>query len=207
VDIDPKNPAIGALGRSFSSSPSVVATMAAQEIRGLHQHGVRTAIKHFPGLGSASANTDFARVDVTNTWTDKELEPYRTLIGQHLPDAVMTAHITDRKLDPDLPASLSKAITTGMLRGQLGWDGVVMTDDLGAVAVTSRYHRADAIALAIEAGADLLTFANQASYVPDLAAEVVETIVGLVGAGKLTEARIDQSVARLEHLMATHPSG
>ena len=81
VNVNPKNPAIGALGRSFSADPSIVAAMAEAEIRGLHEAGVRSAIKHFPGLGSAAANTDFAVVDVTETWTMAELEPYETLIG------------------------------------------------------------------------------------------------------------------------------
>ena len=99
---------------------------------------------------------------MTDTWTTAELEPYTKLIGLGLPDAVMVAHILDRKLDPKLIASLSPAIIGGMLRDQLGWTGTVMTDDLGAVAITSQYKRAEAIALAIEAGNDLLTFANQA---------------------------------------------
>jgi beta-N-acetylhexosaminidase len=198
VNVNPSNPAIGALGRSFSSDPAVVAAMAEAEIGGLHAAGVRSAIKHFPGLGSASANTDFAVVDVTRTWTRKELQPYQTLIGAQLPDAIMSGNILNRTLDATRPASLSAATVTGLLRGQLGWKGVVVTDDLGAVAITSRFSRAEAVALAIEAGNDLLLFANQATYVPDLAARLIDTIAGFVASGRISEARIDQSVARLE---------
>jgi beta-N-acetylhexosaminidase len=203
VNVDPDNPAIGALDRSFSADPGVVAAMAEAEIRGLHQRGIRSAIKHFPGLGSATANTDFAAsVDVTNTWTEAELEPYETLIGLGLPDAVMSAHILNRHLDPKLPASLSPAVVDGLLRRRLGWTGAVMTDDLGAAAITSHYQRAEAIALAIEAGNDLLTFANQATYVDDLARRVVAAIVAHVESGRITEARIDESIARLDRLVA-----
>jgi beta-N-acetylhexosaminidase len=200
VDVNPKNPAIGALERSFSSDPSVVAAMADAEIRGLHEHGVRAAIKHFPGLGSATANTDFDDVDVTRTWTDAELEPYRALIAGGVPDAVMTGHIVNDTLDPDVPASLSAATVDGLLRGQLGWTGVVMTDDLGAEAIAGRYERDEAIALAIEAGNDLLLFANQTIYVADLASAVIDTIVGHVVSGRISEGRIDASIERLDLL-------
>lgn len=200
VDVDPTNPAIGALERSFSSDPSIVAAMAEAEIRGLHEAGVRATIKHFPGLGSASANTDFDAVDVTATWTEAELVPFQALITAGLPDAVMSAHILNRHLDPDWPASLSPATIDGLLRQQLGWAGVVVTDDLDAVAITSQFTRPEAIARAIDAGNDLLTFANQAHYFPDLVSQLLDEIVGLVESGRITEARLDQSVTRLETL-------
>ena len=203
VNVNPKNPAIGALGRSFSAHPAVVASMAEAEIRGLHAAGVRSTVKHFPGLGSAAANTDFAVVDVTKTWTAAELEPYRTLIASGVLDAVMSGNIVNRTLDPDgIPASLSAPIIEGSLRGQLGWTGPVVTDDLGAVAITSRFSQADAVARALGAGNDLLVFANQASYVPDLAMRLVDMIEALVAAGHVTEARIDASIARLAVLMS-----
>jgi len=93
-----------------------------------------------------------------------------------------------------------------MLRSRYGWTGAVLTDDLGAVAITSRYKRADAVARAIEAGNDLLVFANQASYVPDLAARLVDTIEGLVTSGRISEARIDTSIARLDRLVGPPPT-
>ena len=202
VNVDPANPAIGALGRSFSSDPAIVAAMAEAEIRGLHEAGVRATLKHFPGLGSASANTDFDAVDVSATWTRAELEPFETLIGAGLPDAIMSAHILNRQLDPELPASLSPATINGLLRQQLGWAGVVMTDDLGAVAITSRFKLLEAAALAIEAGNDLLLFANQAAYVPDLVTRLLDEIGSLVESGRISEARLDESGARLDSLAA-----
>jgi len=200
VNVNPTNPAIGALGRSFSADPSVVAAMAEAEIHGLHEFGIRAAIKHFPGLGSASANTDLAHVDVTKTWTEAELEPFETLIAAGLPDAVMTGHMVNDTLDPGVPASLSVATVDGLLRGQLGWEGAVITDDLGAEAIALRYTREEAVALALEAGNDLLLFANQTIYVPDLAGELVETILELVTTGRISEARIDRSIERIDVL-------
>ena len=200
VNVNPTNPAIGALDRSFSDDPAVVAAMAEAEIHGLHEFGVRAAIKHFPGLGSASANTDFDHVDVTRTWTEEELVPYEVLIAGRLPDAIMTGHMVNDSIDPGIPASLSVETIEGLLRGRLGWTGAVMTDDLGAVAIASRYTQAEAVALALEAGNDLLLFANQVVYVPDLAAELVETIVSLVDSGRISERRIDESIDRLDVL-------
>jgi beta-N-acetylhexosaminidase len=207
VNVNPQNPAIGALGRSFSADPSIVAAMAEAEIRGLHEAGIRATLKHFPGLGSAAANTDFAVVDVTKTWREEELEPYATLIGLGLPDAIMSGNIVNRTLDSSgVPASLSAPTIEGLLRGRYGWAGPVVTDDLGAVAITSRYKQADAVARAIEAGNDLLVFANQATYVPDLAARLVDTIEALVSSGRIAEARIDASIARLDRLAAPPPT-
>jgi beta-N-acetylhexosaminidase len=206
VNVNPKNPAIGALGRSFSADAKVVAAMAEAEIRGLHEKGVLAAIKHFPGMGSAVANSDFAPVDVTATWTKAELAPFTTLIGAGLPDFIMSANILNGQLDPKAPASLSSATVDGLLRGQLGWTGPVVTDDLSAVAITSQFTQKEAVAMAIDAGNDLLTFCNQATYVPDLARQLVDTVVGLVAAGRISEARIDQSVARLDALAANLPT-
>ena len=201
INVNPANPAIGALDRSFSDDPAVVAAMAEAEIHGLHDHGIRAAIKHFPGLGSASANTDLESVDVTNTWTEEELVPYEILIAAGLPDAVMSGHIVNDALDPGVPASLSVETIEGVLRGRLGWTGAVITDDLGAEAIATRYERDEAVALALEAGNDLLLFANQTIYVPDLAEQLVATILDLVASGRITEGRIDESIERLDVLV------
>jgi beta-N-acetylhexosaminidase len=194
VNVNPRNPAIGALDRSFSAHPAVVTTMARVEIDADHQHGVRVTIKHFPGLGSASANTDFAAVDVTKTWTTAELGPYRDLLGGDA-DCVMVGHINNATLDPKWPASLSKATVDGLLRGELGWQGPVITDDMQAIAITTRYTRADAIAAALNAGVDLLLFA-EATANARFYSDLVDSIEALVKSGKVSEARIDEAAAR-----------
>lgn len=200
VNINPANPAVGALERSFSADPAIVTIMAEAEIHGLHEFGVRAAIKHFPGLGSATANTDLDHVDVTGSWSEVELEPFEALISLGLPDAVMTGHMVNHAIDPGVPASLSPASVDGLLRTRLGWTGAVITDDLGAEAIVSRYAQSESVALAIEAGNDLLLFANQTVYVPDLATRLVGTIVQLVASGRISEARIDESLERIDRL-------
>ena len=200
VNVNPTNPAIGALRRSFSADPSVVSRDAEVALEVYRSFGVRTALKHFPGLGSANANTDFGVADVTTTWHDDELDPYRHLLGLGLVDVVMAAHVVNGQIDSTAPASLSKATVTDLLRDTLGWQGLVVTDDLGAVAITEAFGFEDAIALAIEAGDDLLLFANQHDYDPELSTRVIEVIEDLVAAGRVTEARIDESLARRESL-------
>ncbi|HEX2626125.1 MAG TPA: glycoside hydrolase family 3 N-terminal domain-containing protein [Candidatus Limnocylindrales bacterium] len=198
LNVNPTNPAIGALHRAFSADPAVVSRDAAIEVAAHRQHNVRTALKHFPGLGSASTNTDFGVADVTKTWRDKELDPYRALIGAGTIDLVMAAHVVNGQIDPNAPASLSKATVTDLLRGQLGFEGPVVTDDMGAAAITEAFGFDDAIGLALEAGNDILLFANQQTYDPKLVGKVIDRIEELVKIGRISEADIDRSISRID---------
>jgi beta-N-acetylhexosaminidase len=202
LDVNRTNPAIGALDRSFSADPSIVTKLALAEIRAHHESAIGTALKHFPGLGSATANTDFGVADVTKTWSRTELVPFRAIVASGEADAMMAGHVVNRNFDAHHPASLSPAIVTELLRGELGWDGVVITDDLEAAAITSAFGAVEAIALAIEAGNDLLLLANQQVYDPDLASKAIATIEGLVRTGRITASRLEQSQRRVQDLLA-----
>jgi beta-N-acetylhexosaminidase len=202
LDVNPRNPAIGALDRSFSADPAVVTQLALAEIRAHHESSIATTLKHFPGLGSATANTDFGVADVTKTWSRTELEPFRAIVAAGVADVVMAGHLVNRNLDPDHPASLSPAIVTDLLRGELGWDGVVITDDLQAGAITSAFGAEEAIALAIEAGNDLLLLANQQSYDPNVAMKTIDTIEGLVRSGRISATRLEKSQQRTQAMLA-----
>ena len=200
LNVNPTNPAIGALDRAFSADDVIVARDAAIEVAALRAAGVRSALKHFPGLGSASTNTDFGVADVTATWQDRELNPYRELLERDLVDVVMAAHVVNGQIDPNAPASLSRATVTDLLRVQLGWDGAVVTDDMGAAAITAAFGFEDAIGLALNAGNDLLLFANQQAYDPDLATRVIDTVEHLVEQGIVAESRIDEAFGRVTRL-------
>ena len=200
LNVNPKNPAIGALGRAFSADAAIVAKDAAIEIQAHRMANVRTTLKHFPGLGSASTNTDFGVSDVTSTWTQTELDPYRALLGQGLVDVVMAGHVVNGQIDPSAPASLSRGTVTDLLREELGWDGVVITDDLQAGAITEAFGADDAIALALDAGNDLLLFANQQVYDSDVVTKTIDLIEGFVTSGRIPEGRIDRSYARVTSL-------
>lgn len=200
LNVDPQSRAIGGLGRSFSADPEVVVRCASEEIEAHRAAKVKTSIKHFPGLGSAPGNTDFETVDVSASWQERELEPFRRLVKEGRTDSVMVAHLRNTQLDPDHPVSLSRAVVTDLLRNKLGWQGPVVSDDLQAAAITSRYDLTEAVTLAFQAGLDLLVFANQQVYDPRVVERTLDTVVDLVRSGRLTEERIDRSVARVDTL-------
>jgi len=200
LNVNPTNPAIGALDRAFSADPRVVSRDAEIEMTAHRERAIKTALKHFPGLGSATANTDFGVADVTKTWHDVELDPYRDLLGLGLVDMIMAAHVVNGQVDGSAPASLSHKTVTGLLRGELGWDGVVVTDDMGAAAIRQAFGLKDAIGLALNAGNDLLLFANQHEYDPALATKVLDIAEGLVHDGTVAESRINEAVGRVAAL-------
>lgn len=202
--VNPTAPGLAAADRLFARNPRDVADRALEQIRALHDAGLACCLKHFPGLGSARADTHEGFADITDTWVRQdELAPYRDLIAAGVADAVMPCHAVHRGLDPDRPASLSGAIITGLLRQHLGFAGVVITDSLDMRAVRDRHTRAQACVLALEAGADVLLDANNlGDPEPCPAPEMHGAILDAVHAGRLTESRIMQSVARLDHLRA-----
>ena len=193
LNLNRANRIIGGAGRSFSGDAGVVTQQAEAFIAGHHEVGVLTAIKHFPGQGSASGDTHRGSVDVTGNWTDYELQPFANLIADGVVDAVMTSHIYNRGIDATYPATLS-APTLAILRQQVGWQGVVISDDLKMAAISGVYRFADALALAINAGVDILTIGQTTA---STVGETIDTIEALVRAGTISEARIDEAYARI----------
>jgi beta-N-acetylhexosaminidase len=200
LNSNPDNPIIGKLERSFSSDPAIVTSHALEFIRAHHERGVQCTLKHFPGHGSSADDSHLGVVDVTATWSRTELEPYAAIIKAGAADAIMTAHVFNAKLDPRYPATLSKPIITGILRGELGYDGVVLSDDMQMGAITQQYGFDTAIATAIEAGVDILTLANNVVYEAGIAARALGVIERLVRGGQVSEARIDESFQRIQRL-------
>jgi beta-N-acetylhexosaminidase len=200
LNVNPRSPAIGALHRSFSADPEVVVRMATIEIDAHRAAGVRTTLKHFPGIGSSTTNTDFGVADVTRTWSRTELEPFQRLIADGPADVVMAGHVVNGQLDRDHPASLSKATVTGLLRGELGWDGIVVTDDLQAAAIVEAFGADEAVLLALDAGDDLLLFANQQTYDPRIVGRVVDVVAAATDSGRIPQARIEEAWARVQRL-------
>jgi beta-N-acetylhexosaminidase len=200
VDANPQNPAIGALGRSFSASPRVVASHGAAFAGMLREAGVFCCVKHFPGHGSSATDSHLGLPDVTSTWTEAELLPFRRLIEEDATDLVMTGHLFNEHWDPELPASLSPRVVTGMLREGLGFGGVVVTDDLDMAAVAERHSLKERIRLAVLAGSDVLLLGNNLSHDPDLVPKAHAALLELVREGSIPEARIERSWARIRAL-------
>ncbi len=197
VNVNPDNPVIGKIGRSFSSDAEQVAVQAAAFIRGQQSQGVLSCLKHFPGHGSAWNDSHAGMADVTATWTPVELVPYERLIRQQACSMIMTAHIFNAKLDPEYPATLSKKVITGLLRQKLGFGGVVVSDDLQMKAVADYYGLEQAVRLAVSAGVDILLFGNNLSYDPDIPRKVVDMVKDLVARGAIPRSRIEESFSRI----------
>lgn len=184
--------------RTFSSDWVATVRHAGQFIRAHHDADVLCTLKHFPGHGSSTADSHLGMTDITDTWKPVELEPYRRLCART--DAVMTAHVFNRSLDPDWPATLSRRIITGLLRGQIGYDGVVISDDLGMKAIADHYGFETAVERALNAGVDILLIANNTDYDPDAVPKAVATIIRLVESGRVSEDRVDEAYQRVQRL-------
>ena len=200
LNTNPDNPIIGKLKRSFSSDPAIVSARALKFVKAHHAEKVLCALKHFPGHGSSRTDSHLGFVDVTASWPQLELEPYKALLHSGQVDMIMTAHIFNSKLDPALPATLSRRVITNILRTNLGYDGVIISDDMDMKAISEYYGFERAVALAVEAGVDILSFANQFAYHPDAAARAIATILALVRAGSISPARIEHSYQRIRRL-------
>jgi len=201
VNTNPDNPIIGKLQRSFSGDPAAVTRHARAYMRAHHDVGVLTTLKHFPGHGSSLDDSHLGVTDVTNTWQPLELEPYRDLIGAGVVDLVMTAHVFNGNLDADDPATLSPAVITDLLRGELGFDGVVISDDMQMGAIVNYYGFEAALEKAIHAGVDLLVLSNNGqAYDDGIAARAIAHIARAVAEGRISRDRIDQSYRRIQAL-------
>lgn len=198
LNVNPRSPAIGLLGRSYGNDPETVVAFADQFVSAHALAGVLTAAKHFPGHGSAVRDPHHRVVDVTDTWQPEELEAFRQLSNPDQIAMIMVGHlIHPRFSDGTRPASLSRRAMTGALREALRYDGLIVTDDLGMDAITERYEPEDAAVMAVRAGADLIMFANQEPDNGALVESVINAIAGAVAAGRIPKSAIDRSFARL----------
>ncbi|WEO97286.1 glycoside hydrolase family 3 protein [Streptomyces sp. FXJ1.172] len=194
VNVNPANPIIGV--RSFGADPDAVATLVAAEVKGYQESRVAATAKHFPGHGDTAVDSHTGFPVITHSrdlWEKLDAVPFRAAIAAGI-DSVMTAHIQFPALDGSGdPATLSHPVLSGILRGELGYDGVVITDSLGMEGVRTRYGDDRVPVLALKAGADQLL--NPPSI--DVAWHAV---LKAVQDGELTESRLDESILRILRL-------
>jgi len=203
LNVNPGNPIIGRYQRSFSADPYTVTRHALAVIEAQSQYGVTSCLKHFPGHGSSRQDSHLGFTDVSATWEALELEPYRELISRGRAEAVMTAHIFNRRLDPEFPATLSRKTIAGLLRQELGFAGLVISDDMDMKAISAEYSRETALEMALDAGNDIILIANNLSYDESLATRTRDIILGLVAAGHVSAARIEEACRRVLNLKKT----
>jgi beta-N-acetylhexosaminidase len=195
------NQIIAKFGRAYAAGANTVTVYAEQFIAAHHQAGLVTSLKHFPGHGSSTADSHEGFVDISKTWDPVELEPYRALIEQKYQDFVMVGHLfhDDYAGDGDvkLPASLSPEWITGVLRNELGFLGLVISDDLEMGAIREHFGLRETVTRAVRAGMDVLLFSNTANARPTLAAEIRAILVAEAEADPAFRARIEQSYGRI----------
>ena len=207
VAVNPLNPAVVALGRTFSSDPDQVVAHARAFIKGMHAEGILTSLKHFPGHGSSQRDSHAGFTDVTETSDlDAELLPYRLLIKEGLADSVMTAHVFNKGLDPWDPATLSRYTVNRILRNRFGYKGVIVSDDLLMGAIVKHYGLEEAAAKALNAGVDVLLISGNTPKAEVYGAErVVLAINRAVTTGLLSRKRVLDAIAHVDTLRARLP--
>jgi beta-N-acetylhexosaminidase len=200
LDVDePGNPAIGRFGRAYDTDPERIATYAQAFVEGFSGAGILCAAKHFPGHGRSVNDSHFGAADISSTWSEAEMEPFaRLLASPHTPAMVMTGHLRLDPMAPDgWPATLSAPVVTGLLRQQLGYQGVVVTDDLDMEAVSHLMSRKAAFVQALAAGSDLLMIKNLFGYDPLMPQRAVSWVRQAIARGHLSRAHIMAAAERV----------
>ncbi|MBQ6564225.1 MAG: glycoside hydrolase [Clostridia bacterium] len=194
VNTNPANPIIGS--RAFGSDPAVAARFVTRFLDGLHDSHCLGCIKHFPGHGDTDTDTHTGYAETRKTWEELlecEMLPFRAGIAAGA-DLVMTAHIAAPKITGgDVPSTLSHTLLTEKLRGELGFQGVIITDALEMAAISRKYTSDEAAVLSLEAGADIL-------LMPSDYKAAFDGVVHAVESGRIPEARIEESIARIHRL-------
>lgn len=209
VDLNrnPDNQVIARFGRAYGRDAATVSTFAAQFVAAHHDAGLLTALKHFPGHGSSTADSHEGFVDITQSWSPTELDPYGALIAEGLVDMIMVGHLYHADYagagSSKLPSSLSPDWIDGVLRSKLGFAGVVITDDLEMGAIREHYSLEETVIRAVTAGVDVLLFSNTAKSRPSLAAEVRAILVERAEADPAFRKRVEQSYRRIVALRQT----
>lgn len=201
LNVNPDCPVIGKIGRSFSDEPRKVVKHAEIWIEEQKKKNIVSCLKHFPGHGSSLNDTHLGIADVTETWSPEELIPFRELINKNIVDMIMTSHIFNANLDATYPATLSEEIITNILKNDLQFQGIIITDDLAMGAIADHYSLKETLKQAIIAGADLLCLSNNGyTYDPEITKKSIGLIMELISEGEITVNRVEESYQKLVKL-------
>lgn len=193
VDTNPKNTVIG--DRAFSTSPKVVSSLGVETMKGLQDGNVISVGKHFPGHGDTTVDSHVGLPKVNKDLkqlASSELIPFKKAIENNV-DGIMIAHILLPKIDSKYPATLSKTVISDILRGQLGFKGIVITDDMTMGAIAKNYKIGAAAVSSIEAGSDIILIAHDYNKGRD----AITSIIKEVNNGNISMDRIDESLYRI----------
>lgn len=201
LNLNRRNPVIGRLGRSYGADPKRVTAFAQAFISAHREANVLTSVKHFPGHGSSFADSHKRFVDLTKTWKEVELEPYRMLARKGAIDTIMVGHLYHPALSGDrrLPATLTPTAIEGWIRRKIGFQGVVITDDLEMGAIRKYYNLRTTLIKAVQSGNDILMFSSSGSD-PKFVPKVTRILREAVLDGTIARGRIEEAYARIRTL-------
>jgi len=195
--INKESKIIYGLDRAYGEDSEQVVKYAQIFMDALSENQIISVLKHFPGHGSAKGDSHESFVDISKTWNEIELIPYKKLLSKT--KMIMSAHVYNSKLDENYPATLSFKTNTELLRKKLGFNGVLVTDDLQMLAIKKHYKKEEAIELAINSGADMLMYCNQLSN--DDTEETIDMMNHLVQNKKISINRIKEANHRINRLI------
>ncbi len=198
--LNPKNKVIYKLNRSYGKDVKDVIKYSSIFIEQLKKKKIISVLKHFPGHGSSLKDSHKGFVDITNTWQKKELEPYKYFIKNDDVDMIMSAHVYNKNLDENYPATLSYKINTKLLRDKLKFKGVLISDDLQMHAISKHYTLKQTVTLAINSGVNMLLFANQLAKPLSLDV-IIDTIYKQIKEGNIALEKIIQSNKKIDNLL------
>lgn len=201
--INKQNKVIVTRGRSFGENSSEVIKYSSIFVDELKKQNIISVLKHFPGHGSSLDDSHLGFVDISKTWSQKELEPYKYFIKNNKVDMIMTAHVYNKNLDEKYPATLSHNINTNLLRYKLGYSGVLISDDLQMSAISKHYDLKQTLTLAINSGVNILLFANQLSK-PITLKQIVDTVYSQILNEQISLEKIIESNKKIDSLIAKY---
>ncbi len=207
VNINRISPAIGQLNRSFSRNPGVVFDYSEAFIRAHNDAGVLTTIKHYPGHGSSREDSHNGITDISSTWRSSEQVPFKRLVDSARVDMIMAGHLMDRNVDSKYPASISNAHIQVILRDEIGFSGVVITDDLQMGAIIKRFDLEEIVIAAINAGCDILQFSDPLDLDKNLPSKIKDIVLQAIADGQIDPQRIHESYARIIDLKSRLSTG
>lgn len=199
--INKQNKVIVYQGRSFSKNPADVIKYSKVFIEEMNKKNVLSVLKHFPGHGSSLGDSHEGFVDITKTWSKKELIPYKELINNNYAKIIMTAHVYNKNLDKNNPSTLSYNINTSMLRNQMKFKGIVISDDLQMKAITKHYTLKETLTLAINSGVNILLFGNHIDNKSIKLKTIVNTIYKQIQEGKIKLSSIIESNKLINNIL------
>jgi beta-N-acetylhexosaminidase len=202
LNLNPWNPVIGQRDRSFGADPNTVTMLARAFITAHRAADIVTVAKHFPGHGSSRVDSHKALADVSETWKEIELEPYRNLAKEGMLDGVMVGHLYHPRFSDGakLPASLSRRAVQALRASYIGFEGMVVSDDMEMGAVSGDYSFEERVIKAVNAGTDLLVFSNVSGRDPVLGPKIHAAIADAVQQGRISRARVEQAYGRIVSL-------